>query len=119
MELLHVGSAMHTGLEGFARLIGVIHVLSKMGCAKSMVPTASARLKIAKRMLAQEDCATVMAARKCATLRVARRLLLHGAVAVGMVRMAGARLMDALHQQEQGSSTASHTAVGRRRSRAP
>ena len=138
MVLLHVGSAMRMGQEGFARLLDAIQALSKMGCAESMTPTASARLTIARLLpskmacaismaskksahltiarllLYQEDCATDMvAARKCATLRAARLVLLHAAVALGMARMGGARLMNAPPRQHKGSSIAPHTAVGR------
>ena len=60
-----------------------------------------------------------VAAQKCATLRAARLLLNHVAVVLGMVHMGGARLMDAPPRQHKGSSTASHTAAGRRGSRAP
>ena len=121
MVLLHVVSAVRMGPEGFARLLGAIQALSKMGCAKSMVPKRSARLTIARLLLTDEDCVAgmVVAAPTCARLRAARRLLLHAAVAVGMVRMGGARLMDAPPQQEKGSSIAPHTAAGRRSSRAP
>ena len=114
---------MRTGQEGFARLLGAIQALSKMGCAASTAPKRSARLKIARRMLTQEDCVPgmVAATRKCATLRAARLLLVPVAVAVGMVRMGGARLMGAPPRQDKGSSIASLTAAGRRRrgSRAP
>ena len=88
MVLLHGGFALRTGHEGFALLMGAIQVLSKMGCAKSTVPTASARLTIARLLLKHEDCVAGMpvATQKCATLRAARRLLLHAAVAGSMVR---------------------------------
>ena len=121
MLLLHGGFAKRTGHEDFARLLGAIQALSKMACAKSTAPTASARLTIARRMLKHEDCVADMAVAipKCATLRVARLLLVPVAVAEGMVRMDGARSMDAPPQQHQGSSIASHTVGERRGSRAP
>ena len=92
-----------------------------MACAASMAPKRSARLMIARLLLNHEDCVSGMAAatRKCAILRAARLVFKHMAVALGMVRMAGARLRDALPQQRKGSSIASHTAAGRRGSRAP
>ena len=112
---------MRTGHGDFARLMGAIQALSKMGCAKSMAPKRSARLTIARLLLDREDCVADMAAAapNCATLRAARLLLMHAAVAVGMVRMGGARLMDARPRQHKDSSIASHTAAGRRGSRAP
>ena len=72
-------------------------------------------------MLKHEDCVADMAAAapNCATLRAARLLLLHVAVAVGMVPMGGARVMDAPPLHDKGSSIALHTAAGRRTSRAP
>ena len=102
-----------------ARLLGAAKVLGKMACASSMAPMGSARLTIARLLLNQEDCVQGMAvaARKCATLRVAILLLEHAAGAIGMVRMAGARSMDAPPRQHMDSSIASHTAAGRRRSR--
>ena len=92
-----------------------------MACAESMVPKRSACLTIARLLLEQEDCVAGMAvaARKCATLKAAGLLLKLAAVAEGMVRMDGARLMDASPWQHKGSSIASHTVAGRRRSRAP
>ena len=104
-----------------ARLLGAIQALGKMACARSMAPMGSARLTIARLPLIQEDCVADMAvaAKKCARLRTARRLLMPVAVAEGTVRMAGARLMDAPPRQHKDSSIASHTAAGRRRSRAP
>ena len=119
MVLLYVGSAMRTEQEGFARLLGAIQVLSKMASAANTGRTASAPLTIARLLQTQEDCVPGMAAPKCATLRAARRLLSHVAVALGMVRMDGASLMDAPPVQEKDSSIAANTVVGRRRNRAP
>ena len=92
-----------------------------MAYALSMVPTASARLTIARVLLDQEDCVPGMAVagRKCAALRAARLLLKHVVVVLGMVRMDGARMMGAPPRQHEGSSIASHTVAGRRGSRAP
>ena len=121
MALLHGGSAVRMGQEGFALLMGAIQVLSKIGCARSMAPTASARLTIALLLLNQEDCVAGMAvaARRCATLRAARLVPKHVVVALDMVPKGGATLMDAPPRQHKGSSIAPHTAAGRRRSRAP
>ena len=121
MVLLHGGFASSTVHRGSARLLGAVKVLGKMASAASIVPSASARLLIARLLPNQEDCVSGMgaAARKCATLKAARLVLLHAAVASGMVHMAGVRLMGAPLRHDKGSSTASHTAAGRRRSRAP
>jgi len=121
MVLLHGGFARSTGQEGSVHLLGAIQALSKMGCAKSMAPKRSARLTIARLLLNQEDCVsdTAVATRKCATLRAARLVLKCVAVVAGMVLTAGARLMGAPPRQHKGSSIATHTAAGRRRSRAP
>ena len=94
-----------------------------MACAKGMAPTASARLTIARLLLVQEECVPDMAvaacARRCATLKAARLLLMPVAVVLGMVRMGGARLIDAPPRQHKDSSIAPHTVAARRRSRAP
>ena len=115
MVLLHVGFAMRTGQEGFARLLGAIQVLSKTACVQSMAPMGSARLTIARLLLLQEDFVSGMAvaASKCATLRAARLVPKHVAVASGTVRMAGARWMNAPPRHDKGSSIASHTVAGR------
>ena len=112
MLLLHGDFAVRTGQEGFALLLNAIQELPKTACATNMAPTASARLTIARLLLNQEDCVPGMAAAvpKCATLRAARRVLKHVVVALGMVRMGGARLVDAPPWQHEDSSIAPHTA---------
>eukprot|EP00729_Bicosta_minor_P020299 gene20299-biopygen18264 len=55
----------------------------------------------------------------CARLRAATASVLHAAVALGMVRMDGAKLMVAPPVQSVDSSNAPNTVVGRRGSRAP
>ena len=51
MVLLHGGSVERTVHMAFARQMGAIQALSKKACALSMVPTASARLTIARLLL--------------------------------------------------------------------
>ena len=101
--------------------MGAIQVQSKMVFALSMAPMGSARLPIARLLPIQEDSVPDMAVArpKCATLTAARRLLKHAVVALGMVHMGGARVMDAPPRHYKGSSIASNMVAGRRRSRAP